>query len=56
MKATPHDLKSLAPYFFEQLVAQLLSASGFRNVVALEESGDEGIDLRPSKVGSRRND
>ena len=46
MKVTPQDLKSLTPDAFEQLVAQVLSSSGFRNVVALGGTGDEGIDLR----------
>ena len=46
MDISTDDLKALAPSAFEQLIAQMLVASGFRNVVALAGSGDEGIDLR----------
>jgi CHAT domain-containing protein len=46
MLVTLNDLRSLTPDAFEQLVAQLLKASGFRNVMSLGGSGDEGIDLR----------
>lgn len=46
LKVTPDHLKSLTPQAFEQIVAQLLAARGFRNVVSLGGSGDEGIDLR----------
>jgi hypothetical protein len=46
MAISPDDLKALEPSAFEQLVAQMLVGSGFRNVVALGGSGDEGIDLR----------
>jgi CHAT domain-containing protein/restriction endonuclease len=46
MLVTRDDLQSLTPDAFERLIAQLLVASGFRNVVGLGGSGDEGIDLR----------
>jgi hypothetical protein len=46
INVTPEALKSLTPDAFEQLVASLLAATGFRNVVSLGGSGDEGIDLR----------
>lgn len=46
MQVTPDDLRALTPIGFEQAIAQLLVACGFRNVVSLGGSGDEGIDLR----------
>lgn len=46
MQVSRNDLISLTPDDFEQVIAQLLVAGGFRNVVSLGGSGDEGIDLR----------
>src|SRR5262245_36013771 len=44
------DLQSLPPNEFERLVARLLEAHGFRNVLPLGASGDEGIDIRAEWV------
>lgn len=46
MAVTLTDLQTLLPERFEALIAGLFEAKGFRNVMQLGGSGDEGIDLR----------
>jgi hypothetical protein len=50
MPVTLTDLQAVTPERFEALISGLLDTKGFRNVLPLGGSGDEGIDLRAEWV------